>query len=166
MSIKLGNTVRDITTGITGTAIERTEYMTGNVQYTVQVKSKEDGAFVDPLGYDVHQLDFVDVGIADRVVAAPAETGIVLGEKVQDIVTKFAGIAVRKSIFMNGCIYYSVQGEVNKEDGAKEDFFEYKRLNVLGKGVVAEVAGKVAKAAPAPGERAPGGPVSRPMMRK
>ncbi|UUZ75454.1 hypothetical protein LP414_27445 [Polaromonas sp. P1(28)-13] len=167
-AIALGNTVHDITTGIQGVATSKVEFLTGNVQYAVQPKGKEDGAYVDALSYDTHQLDFVDVGIAARVTPAPAETGITLGEKVQDIVTKFAGIATRKTTFMNGCIYYSVQGEVDGENQSKEDFVEFNRLKVVGKGIVAVVAKRLAEAvakAPAAATRPPGGPVSRLMAR-
>lgn len=162
-AITLGNTCREITTDIEGVAVSKTEYMTGNVQFVLQQKPKADGAFIEPVGYDAHQLDYVNAGIAARVTAAPTDTGIVLGQKVRDLVTDFAGIAVRKTTFMNGCIYYTVQGKIDDKDVAREDFLEYKRLKVVSQGVVAEIAKRVEKSGPT--ATPPGGPVTRPMKR-
>lgn len=158
--IKLGHKVREITTGTEGLATSVTRFLTGNVQISVQAPGK-DGAVPEQLSYDLQQLDYLDDGIAARVTPAPASTGITLGEKVQDIVTGFAGIAIREATFMNGCIYYEVASEVAADSHTKTDFVEYKRLKVVGKGVVAAIA---AKAEPA-GVKPTGGPNTRMMKR-
>ena len=164
--ISIGCTVRDITSGIEGIAVTRTTFLTGNVQYSVQVKSKKDGAYIDPMSFDIHQLDYVDAGVSARAIACPADTGIVLGSEVEDLVTAFKGFATRKAEFMNGCIYYLVQAKKDKDNTSKEDFVEFKRLKVVGKGVASEIEKRVAKAnkvSPPIGGRPAGGPVTRSM---
>lgn len=163
-AIKLGHKVRDITTGIEGLAITETRFLTGNVQFSVQQPAKE-GAYVDPLAFDIGQLEYVGDGIVGKVTPAPADTGIALGEKVQDIVTKFSGVVTRQATFMNGCVYFLVLSEVNSKGETKEDFVEYKRLKVVGKGVVAAITKAIDAEAPNKTKRPPGGPVSRPMVR-
>lgn len=160
--ISLGNTVRDIATGMQGFATSKVEFMTGNVQFIVQPPVK-DGAFVDGLGFDAQQLDYVDDGIASRVTPAPKETGIVLGSKVKDIVTGYAGIATRKTTFLNGCVYFTVIAPIDKDGSIKEDFVEFKRLETVGEGVIDKIAKKLAKDAPAALKS--GGPVTRLMKR-
>lgn len=161
--IKIGNTVRDIVTGIQGIAAARVEFVSGNIQFTVQPVSK-DNAYVEALAHDEQQLDFVDDGVAARSTPAPTSTGITLGEKVKDMVTGLVGIAVRKTTFLNGCVYYAVQGEVDDKNVAREEFFEYSRLEVVGKGVVARVLERIS-AHSATGKKSPGGPSTRLMAR-
>jgi hypothetical protein len=161
--IQLGHKVRDITTGIEGLAITKSEYLTGNVQYGIQTPAK-DGVAPDIISFDQAQLDFVDVGIASRVTPAPADTGIVLGQKYQDIVSKIEGIATRKTTFMNGCVYYSIACEKDSENSAKEDFVEHKRLKHVGAGVAAVIAKKITPFSTI--TPAPGGPNTRLMARR
>lgn len=40
---------------------------------------------------------------------------IELGDKVKDNISGFTGIAVAKHIYLNGCVRYSVQPEIDKE---------------------------------------------------
>lgn len=164
--LTIGCTGRDITSGIEGIITSRTTFLTGNVQFSIQVKSKKDGAYIDPMSFDIHQVDFVDAGVSARAIACPTETGITLGEEVEDLVSGFKGIAMRKCEFMNGCVYYSVQAKKDKDNTSKEDFIEYRRLKVISKGVVAEMVKRnveIQKANPTAGARPPGGPVTRAM---
>lgn len=167
--ISIGCTVLDITSGIKGLAISRLTFLTGNVQYSVQVKSKEDGVYVEPMGFDVHQLDYVDDGVSSRAIAGPADTGIALGSEVQDIVSGFKGLAIRKVEFMNGCVYYIVQAKKDKENTSKEDFIEFRRLKLVGQGVISEIEKRIAeseKINPSFAGRPAGGPATRPMARR
>jgi len=163
--IALGHKVKDIATGITGIAISRCEFLTGNVQWTVQPKSEKAGAFIEPMSFDELQLDYVDDGISGRVTPAPLSTGIVLGECVEDIVSKIKAIAVRCVTYMNGCVYYSLQTEKTTKDESAEYHIEYKRLKVVSKGVVAEIAKRNEADQSTPGARPTGGPAMRPMKR-
>jgi hypothetical protein len=162
-AIKLGHKVREITTGIEGLTVTRTEFLTGNVQFGIQIMAKEGdgGGVYEPVSHDLQQLDYIDEGIAARVTPASSGDSITLGEKVRDIITKFVGIATRRVIFMNGCVYYFVQAEMDKEGKSTEQFLEFKRLEVVGAGVTAAIAAKANPVSVKP----VGGPSTRTMQR-
>jgi hypothetical protein len=158
--IGLGNRVEDITNGFVGIATTRSTFLTGNVQFGVQpeVDSKKPGVYPEAISIDSAQLKYVDDGVVKSVTPAPADTGIELGNDVEDIVGKFSGIAVRRTDFMNGCVYYSVQSAMTKDGTSKEDFIEYKRLKVVGKGVTTTIKRRLADQA---NQRPAGGPITR-----
>jgi len=60
-----------------------------------------------------------------------------LGKKVQDKVTGFEGIAVTKCIYLNGCVQYSVQPQVDeKGEIPKEVWIDDQQLKVISEGVL------------------------------
>lgn len=137
--IRLGYTARDKVSGFTGVAHSRLEFLTGNVQYSLQPPAK-DGVLPDLIAFDEHQLEEVP-GAAVPSIAPPADTGVKLGEKVKDIVSQVEGIATRRVIFLNGCVYYTVQDvKANKDGSIVEHFLEWKRLERTGAGVTAKIA--------------------------
>lgn len=159
MSLILGNTLRDKVSGFTGVATSKTDFMTGNVQYSLQPPIKDGGALPESVGFDAHQLEtVVPNATVIPFIEAPADTGILLGEKVKDQVTGVEGIAVRRHTFLNGCIYYSIQDTKPNKDGTIiEHFLEWKRLQRTGAGVTA----KINKAPPQKAARDTGGPNTR-----
>jgi hypothetical protein len=153
--IQLGHKVVDIVSKLEGIATTKMVFLTGNVQFGIQTLAK-DGVMPDPIGIDAAQLDYIDEGIIARVTPEPDDTGIFLGEKYQDIITKAEGIAVRKNVFGNGCVYYSLAGDkdIRKDGHLTEYFFEYKRLKRLSAGVTVAIAKKM-------DEKPTGGPTTR-----
>lgn len=163
-TIPLGVTVRDKTSGFTGMSVSMTEFMTGNVQLSLQPPAK-DGALPETIGFDIHQLETAP-GPTVPCIAPPLDTGIKLGEKVMDIVTGCQGVAIRRTTFLNGCVYYVVVDEnLSKEGLPIEHFLEWKRLERVSVGVFNKI---VAKLKPAASEdkpaRSPGGPATRGMQ--
>ena len=157
--ISLGNIIRDITTGMTGTCTSRTDFMTGNVQYTIQPTiTKGASAAPEGLSCDELQLDYVSAGAADRVTPAPDNIGITLGHTVTDIVSGFTGIATKKITFMNGCVYYVVVAKMSKNGTVKEAFCEYQHLTAVDAGVVHKLM-------PKPKTAYTGGPNTKPYKR-
>lgn len=141
--IKLGNTVRDVISGFSGIAIQKTEYLNGNVQYSLQPKGKEDGVFLDAMSIDYHTLDVVDDGVADRA-SVPVETDhILLGQLVKDRASDFTGIATMKATYINGCVSFGVvpksrPGTTLFDDAPKASFVDAGRLIVVGDGLIAD----------------------------
>lgn len=157
MTIELGKKLRDKVSGFTGIASTRNDFMTGNTQFNLTTKVGEDGTSKD-MSFDIHQLEFVsDEGIT--VIEAPTDTGITLGEEVEDIVTGVKGIATLKYTFLNGCIYYNVSTTDAKE--TKDLFVEYRRLVRVGPGVTEKIT-KRTEATP----KKTGGPSFKVPMRK
>jgi len=143
IELKLGQQMRDKVSGFAGIATTETEFMTGNVQFSLQPPAG--GIFgAAAQSFDVHQLEYAGVGT--NVVQAPADTGIELGFKVKDIVSGVSGIATQKTTFLNGCIYYAVVPEAAKDATEIKDFFiEYKRLNKVSVGVTPTITKRLAE---------------------
>lgn len=162
--IQLGQTVRDLISGFTGIAASKVDLMNGNVQFALQPKllaKATPGEYPDSVNIDFHTLEFVDAGLSDRVTA-PGPTTIQLGDKVRDTVTQLEGIAVNRITFMNGCIYYNVQGvaEKDKQTGLMvappREFVMQSCLETVRPAVVALPTPK-----PSTAGRVPGGPATR-----
>jgi hypothetical protein len=165
---KLGNIVRDITTGFTGMATQYVEMSSGTVQLAVQPQLPDGAtntgdalAIPAALSIDLPQLDFVADGAADRVLPAAPQT-IALGNEVEDMVSGLRGIVVTRTTFINGCVYYNVQPKQTakqKEEGTFTDsaFLPSQRLEIKGDGI----ARKIAPATAAPVSERPGGPTTR-----
>lgn len=158
--LKLGNRMTDITTGFTGLAVNRTEFMNGNVQFSLQQPIKADGVMPDAISIDHHMLDLVDEGIAARVTPSTFESPIVLGNEVECLVTGTRGIATMKTYYLNGCAAYLVTGKIaSGMDKSKtcEDWIDQCKLKVVSEGV----APKLIKPAKAENGKVPGGPMTR-----
>lgn len=159
MTVKLGHLAKDKVSGFTGIAVTQTDFLSGNVQFTLQPQVDEKGAEVPAQVFDAHQMESLGPVNTIKVIAAPADTGIKLGEKVKDIVSTVEGIAIRRATFLNGCVYYSVEIPTTAKKEGLEHFVEYQRLERVGAGVLRKIANKLVK--PVNGEKPPGGPAFR-----
>lgn len=65
-----GDKVKDRVSGFTGIVIARYEWMNGCIRYEVQPDKLKDSKPIDPLSFDVGQLDLVKAGVVS-VVSAP-----------------------------------------------------------------------------------------------
>jgi hypothetical protein len=160
--IKLGQTVRDVTSGFTGIAIQTLEWMNGNIQIAIQPKQKEgDVTYPEAMFLDHHLVEVIDAGVSERVTE-PAECVIELGQKVQDKASLFTGIATKKATYMNGCISFGVKPQVREgaltNDNPYESWIDHTLLRVVGEGLLKDKP-KVATSATT--GKAPGGPASR-----
>lgn len=154
-NIKLGVTARDKVTGFTGVVTSRVDFLSGNVQFSLQPKGA-DGNLPDAHYFDFHMLEFVDEGVSANVML-PAQTSIKVGNKVRDKASLFTGTATGKTTFMNGCVYFTVVPEMRTTALINEvpagSFLEHTRLEVVGDGLI-EPEEK-------PKKRITGGPTSR-----
>lgn len=151
MEFQLGQVLKDKVSGFKGIATNRTEFMTGNVQFQLQSKGGLLSRFsVGQLGtFDQHQLGFVKHGDVVSIESV-RDTGIVLGAKVKDIVSGIIGIATQKVTFLNGCVYYTVVPPASEGSlEVKDVFIEYKRLATVNKGVTAALSKNIAILDPA-----------------
>lgn len=137
--IKLGSTLRDAISGFTGIAIQKCEFLNGNVQYGLQPKSKEGDAYPEAMFIDYHTLDVVDEGVSARSTPE-VETEIRLGQKVKDKASGFTGIATMKATYINGCVSFGVVPEHRASTGDKNaapppSFIDHGRLEVVSEGL-------------------------------
>jgi hypothetical protein len=166
--IAMGNTVKDAVTGFTGIVIQRLEYLNGNIQWAIQpVMAEGDKALPDVIFLDYHMLDYVDEGVASRATPCVDNSGIKLGELVEDKASGFQGIATQRCEYLNGCVRYGVLPKAVKtdilNDNSRESFIDNYRLKTVNHGILPKPAvipePYVAPAAtqPAPA-KPPGGP--------
>lgn len=139
INIKLGSTIRDVTTGLEGYAIQKVEFIDGNVQYAVQPQG--DGKIMpDAYNIDHHTLDVIDEGISARA-SEPIEATIKLGQEVRDTASDFEGVAMMRITYINGCIRYAVIPRINKKALMQHEvpptsFIDQGRLKVIGDGLM------------------------------
>ncbi len=142
-TIKLGNIVRDCITGYQGVALNKTEFMNGNTQFSVQPKAEDGKAYPDCISLDYHQLDVVEEGYADRTTEPTFKSPIMLGNKVRCIVTGKEGLATMKVTYMNGCSSFLIlENDIDKQTGFRvtiEDWLDQTRLEVVDQGIVEQV---------------------------
>lgn len=65
--MKLGDLAKDTITGFTGTVTARHEYLNGCVRFSLQSRALKDGAPLDPLTFDIEQLELVEAAEPRRV---------------------------------------------------------------------------------------------------
>jgi hypothetical protein len=158
--IKLGQKVKDATTGFKGIAIIKTLHLNGNVQFGIQPEVEKGGkTYPDAISVDNHLLDVVDDGVSDRITEVTHKTDIVLGNTVEDIASGVKGIVTEKSTYMNGCEFFMV---ITKEDpkkpgGSTAGWVAAIRLRKVDDGIVE----KLPEAKKAESGKLPGGPASR-----
>lgn len=65
---------------------------------------------------------------------------IKLGMKAKDKVTGFKGIIISRTVFLNGCVRYTLQPEVSKKDGTipSEAWFDEQQIDIIDEGVAME----------------------------
>ncbi len=160
--VKLGNVVRDVVTGVQGTAVQYLTLLNGSIQFGVQPKvtPKEPDKIPEAWNIDDNQLAFVDEGLEGKVVPPP-EVAINLGDKVRDKITNLVGVTILKAVFINGCVYFSVQGELTDKKAEKPPeplFLSHDRLEVIKPAFIAPPATQTSQPQ---AQRPPGGPTTR-----
>lgn len=151
--MKLGNEVRDVITGFTGIAIQRSEMISGTVQLAVQPRSKEGETDKMPeaINIDIQLLEFVSDGIADRATHAD-DVALALGVEVRDLITGMTGVTVEKTIYINGCVHYGVQppmqpGKTLLGEPPPTFYVDYKRLQLVSDQMTATIRDNARKLA-------------------
>lgn len=137
----LGMLGRDRVTGLEGILTVRVNMLSGNEQFNIQPRC-DPGAASIPEGQsvDVHMIEVIGLGVSENLTPI-AESEILLGQKVQDIVSGFTGVVTEKLTFLNGCVYFSVLPKIPQVDNEKVkiELFEHKRLRVIDQGVRVEL---------------------------
>lgn len=140
MSITLGSIVRDPVTGLEGTVTCRCELLSGTTQYAVQPKAK-DGMAENSVFVDENLLEVIDPGVSGKHTPADPTVTVEVGNEVEDKITGIKGVAIDKTTYINGCVYFGVlsKAEEGKVEAPKPLHVDHKRLKVLGKGMAREV---------------------------
>ena len=121
VTIALGHRVKDVSIGIEGFVHAIIERDTGTLRYQIQC-DPEDGSNKAGEAWDVDAImvEYIGPGQSDRAVPVTVKHDhIQLGGKVIDETSGFKGVTIERLFFMNGCVYFNVQGPVNPETGAQ-----------------------------------------------
>jgi hypothetical protein len=131
MSKLLGSRLRDRLSGFTGIACTYTEFFNGTQQYGLQPPCGTDGKLPETQFFDAPQLELVEAASSDlRIEPNPEFMVTPLGVQVNDTVTGFVGTAMRRTVFLNGCVYYHVEGKFNSTTGkADSEFVAHQQLD-------------------------------------
>lgn len=127
-----GFKVRDKITGLTGVAEQYIEMLTGTIQYSIQPEG--DGKTI-PQGMAMDHQIVEKISKKPVVEPIPPDPNVKvqLGDEVEDIISGHKGIAVRKIIFLNGCVYFEVLSRVTEKDKTDSHYMsvDHKRLKIM-----------------------------------
>ena len=134
--ITLGCIAKDLSTGFQGVVINKTYFLNGNIQYSLQPPVKEAGGDI-PSAYaiDYHTVEYVSEGISAKVPIVTQFPEIELGNLVEDSVSGFRGVATMQTQYLNGCFAFHVVARMNGRGEVKEDWESANRLVVISDGV-------------------------------
>lgn len=158
MTLKLGQTMKDLTTGFTGIAINRITFLNGTVQYNLQPQSKE-GTYPDAISIDENLLEVIGEGVSAKATPSTFESPIKLGNRAKCMINGLEGIITLKSDYLNGCTQFQMEHKGVGKDAGNDmySWFDQCRLELVNEGV----AQKIVKPAKAANGKQPGGPVMR-----
>jgi hypothetical protein len=125
--IKLGSLVKDATTGFSGIAVNRAEYLSGTVQYGISAPQDDKGLCRHEY-VDEQALDIIGEGVQHRTTPPSGDDTIKLGDHMRCKVTGFEGVATLRSTNFNGCIQYALQGKAKDNVIPDAQYFDYKYL--------------------------------------
>lgn len=161
MTEYLGKTLRDKISGVTGIADQYIEKLSSAPQYALQPPGVGK-TLPESWSFDAMSLEVVDGPTVDVV---PVDAGVIvkLGDKVRDVIVGTEGVAVRRTTFINGCVFFTVAGQLSKpmmKDDPGTAIVIHKQLEVIDAGWFDRQA-RPSAAKPAAGNELQGGPRER-----
>lgn len=134
--IRLGTTVQDTLTGLTGTVVSKHEAFGGAVEWGIQPPMPGPKS-------DMPEMEFVPEvillytgeGVSERLPAIPNTDTLVLGDAVEDRVTAIKGIAIERVTTLNGTIQYLVEPKAAKGVFLVGSLIDHLRLIKTGPGL-------------------------------
>lgn len=129
--ITLGQKARDKVSGFEGTLTEVANYLFGCDQYAITPPVK-DGELKEGYWFDVGRLE----PIGKKTFAEePDVPGMSLGQEAKDAITGFNGIMIGRSRTISGYETYGLAPRVKDQEKGKTQWFDVKRLEIIGKGI-------------------------------
>jgi hypothetical protein len=107
----LGHAVKDLTTGMLGIAVSRSESLShSDIRYGVQPRG-DGSTSPDAFEVDSNLLQKTEEGrILEIVEPGPQEYNhFKPGDKIQDVTTGIVGSITHRTVYCNGCVIYAIQ---------------------------------------------------------
>lgn len=113
--VVMGSEARDKISGLEG--IINADLLTLNGVFQWALQPRGDGKDI-PEGWNVDpvQLEWIGEGL-EASVPEPDHCEVELGDEAEDIVTGFRGIATQRSIQLNGCVLFKIEGKLGSKQG-------------------------------------------------
>lgn len=132
--IRLGHKATDLVTGMVGFVTAYTDALGSARRWTLQLTEVKDGNYPNAFDIDDAQLEYVETKKPlTPTDPDPAMMAIELGSSVMDRVSEYRGKTVARIVFLNGCVYYRLEGPVMKDKPTEinSQTFPAVRLEVL-----------------------------------
>lgn len=133
--IQFGHKAADLVTGMVGFVTAYTDSLGSARRWTLQLTEVKDGNYPNAFDIDEVQLEYV----ATKKPLAPADPDpdmmkIELGSSVVDKVSGYSGKVTARIVFLNGCVFYRVEGPMIKDKPTEinTQTFPAMRLEVTG----------------------------------
>jgi hypothetical protein len=156
--VELGMKIREVISGVVGTAWSRRETLAGSIQFALQPVG--DGKTLpESYNFDWQTLEIIDSGVAHLASPEDPTVKVKPGDKVKDPISGMTGVAIEKYTYMNGCVKIMVQGKDTAEGKIRIDIVDHAILEILDKPRFVPPA--VKEQAPEQKEKPTGGPITR-----
>lgn len=129
--IKLGERVKDLSSGFAGITTSVTVVASGNIRFGVQPMSEKGDSIPQAYELDHHLLVTLDAGISHLTTEASPKL-FKIGEEVEDIVTGFKGYITAVTTYINGCHNYLLEARKNSDERYIIEAFLQDRLRLTG----------------------------------
>ena len=111
-----GIKVRDKYSGVEGIITMIAQRINGSIQYSVQPRAKEDSTYrPDPISVDEGSIEVLEADWKEPEVEFIQEFKFETGDNVMHVINGFKGIITSRAIHANQCIFYGIEGKLNKE---------------------------------------------------
>jgi len=156
MNIELGMRVKDKITGFKGVAVYKADYIHGCSRFGVQPQELKDCKPIEDQIFDEPQIDILDDG--KLVIESIANVQkIEIGKKVEDSVSGFKGIAIGRTVFINGCGRILIGPKVSADNKLKNLWFDEGQVEY-----VKEISQSESSSVKTDSSRRTGGPCEKP----
>ena len=123
MDIIMGKTYRDIVSGFEGICTSVVEWMYGCQQYSLQPRSESTARKEKPSLFYANQLEMVDEGISEKIVAPSCNPPTLFGKECMDKVTGVHGMCIGRTVSLFSGPQYIL--EIQPEDHEKASRYEW-----------------------------------------
>ena len=123
MDIIMGKTYRDIVSGFEGVCTSVVEWMYGCQQYSLQPRSESAARKEKPSLFYANQLEMVDEGISEKIVAPSCNPPTLFGKECEDKVTGVHGMCIGRTVSLFSGPQYIL--EIQPEDHEKASRYEW-----------------------------------------
>jgi hypothetical protein len=108
-NVRVGDKARCKVSGMTGIVTARKEQLFGNLQFIIETHNDAGDQPSESWSIDWQQLELIEKDVMDAV-KANRPNHLELGDKVEDRISGYAGIATTMWFWLNGCVHVGVEG--------------------------------------------------------